>query len=58
MQDLTNIASYEIEATTRNGESQRSNMFSGMPKKDRLLVSHLIKTHRIAVIIAIFKPEQ
>lgn len=37
------------------GESQRSNVLSGMPKKARLLVSDLIKTHRI---IAIFKPER
>lgn len=37
------------------GESQRSNVLSGMPKKARLLVSDLIKTQRI---IAIFKPER
>ena len=42
----------------KTGESQRSNVLSGMPKKGRLHVLDLIKTHRIMVIIAIFKPEQ
>lgn len=42
----------------KRSESQRSNVLSGMPKKGRMLVSDLIKTHRIMVIIAIFKPEQ
>lgn len=37
----------------RKGESQRSNVLSGMPKKGRLFASNLIKTHRIVVIIAI-----
>lgn len=48
----------EQRSVMKTGESQRSNVLSGMAKKDRLLVSDLIKTHRIIVIIAIFQPEQ
>ena len=46
------------EGCRKTGESQRSNVLSGMPRKDRFLVSHLINTHRIMVIIAISKPGQ
>lgn len=46
------------EGWWKKGESQRSNVLSGMPKKSRLLALDLIKTHRIMVIIAIFKTER
>lgn len=58
LRDLTNIGCYEGEtwkACEEGWKQQRSNVLSGMPKKTKLLVSDLIKTHRI---IAIVKPEQ
>lgn len=38
----------------KTGKSQRSSVLSGKPKTSRLLVSVLIKTHRIMVIKAIY----
>lgn len=62
MQALTNIGWNELRtkqrSVIRTGVSQRSNVLGGMAKKDRLLVSDLIKTHWIIVIIVKFQPEQ
>lgn len=46
------------ERVVEKGESQRSNVLSGMPNKSRLPVSDLIKTHRIVAIIGILTPGQ
>lgn len=45
-------------SVVKKGVSQRSNVLSGVAKKGSLLASDLIKTHRIIVIIAIFRPEK
>jgi len=58
LQASTNTGCYETRVQQGKGENQRSNVFSGMSKTGRLLVSDLIKTLRILAIQEMSKPGQ